>query len=514
MPTNRQSSQNISKPIINFLLWTILFAMAYSQSPLFTSNQNQYFLHGLAHAGVGYLNQDWLVHTADPTPVFSSLVEYTHRLLHWEPVFYGYYALLMGIYIFSLFGIARLLFAVDKSNVHALFFLAMFFLIHSAGLRFVFSRLIGVNWTYILEDGVADQRMLGPVFQPSAFGVLLVLSIYLFLNHRPYPAIITACLAAIVHPTYLLSAACLTLVYMLITYREIRHVKIPLAFGILALVLVSPVLFQTFSVFGGTDPAITEKSRQILINFRIPHHALVSQWFDATAVVKILIILFALVVLRKKRLFMVVLLPFVFAALLTLIQIFTQNSALALVFPWRVSIFLVPVSVTILIAHFGNRLIDWLASRRKNSGRWQIVACLLLILLAVTSGASRFTLDLIRKTNIPENELFSYVSAHKQPADLYLIPSKMQDFRLATGAPVFTEFKSPPYKDTDVLEWYRRILLNNRFYQDMECTLLSSLIENDGITHIVIESNAQFNGCASSSIQYQDANFQIYRVNP
>ncbi len=513
MHTNRQSSHNKYTPIINFLLWTILFALAYCQSPLFTSNQNQYFLHGLAHAGVGYLARDWLANTADPTPVFSSLVEFTQRLVHWEPIFYGYYALLMGIYCFSLYGIARLLFAIDKSNVHALFFLAMFFLIHSAGLRFALSRLIGVNWTYILEDGVADQRMLGPVFQPSAFGVLLAFSIYLFLNRRPFLAIVAACLAAIFHPTYLISAACLTLAYMAITYRETRNMKTPLALGIIALVLVSPILGQTFAIFGGTNPAMAEESRQILIDFRIPHHALVSQWFDATAVVKMLIVLFALVIVRKTRLFMIVFLPFCIGVILTLIQLVTQNSALAVIFPWRVSIFLVPLSVTILIAHFGNRLIDRLFHRKPGTGRGLIVACLAIILLSVISGASRFTLDLIRKANIPEAHVFSYVSMHKQPADLYLTPTKMQDFRLVTGAPVFTEFKSIPYKDSDILEWYRRISLNNRFYQDMDCKLLSSLVENEGITHVVIESEAQFKGCSFTSQQYQDNNFQVYRVS-
>lgn len=35
------------------LLWGIVFALAYAQSPLYTSNQNQYFLHGLAQAGYG-----------------------------------------------------------------------------------------------------------------------------------------------------------------------------------------------------------------------------------------------------------------------------------------------------------------------------------------------------------------------------------------------------------------------------------------------------------------------------
>lgn len=463
---------------------------------------------------MGYLNQDWLANTTDTVPVFSALVEVTYRLFHWQPIFYGYYAVLMGIYLFSLFGIARVLFRIDQSELLSLFFVAVFFLIHSAGLRFSLSQLLSDNWTYVLEDGVADQRMLGTVFQPSAFGVLLALSIYWFLNRRHFLAIIAACLAAIFHPTYLLGAGCLTLAYMTILFQETRQIKLPLILGALALLLVSPILYQSYTIFGGTDTATVQEVRQILVNFRIPHHALVSQWFDATAVVKIIFILCALVVIRKTRLFLVLSLPFGVGVSLTIVQVLTQNNALALLFPWRVSIFLVPVSVTILLARFSNILIDWLAAQKWISGRGIRAISLVLISMAVISGASRFTLDLMRKNSIAEHEMFTHVSTHKQPGEVYLTPSKMQDFRLATGASVFIEFKSIPYQDTDVLEWYRRIVLNNRFYKDFDCSLLSSLIAEDGITQVVISQESQFLGCASISRQYQDPNFLIYRVNP
>src|SRR3977135_1083966 len=78
-----------------FLLGTALFAAAYCQAPLYYSNQNQYFLHGLANAGQGLLREDWLANTGDPTPVFSALVAFTAQTLHpWA--FHVYYALLLG----------------------------------------------------------------------------------------------------------------------------------------------------------------------------------------------------------------------------------------------------------------------------------------------------------------------------------------------------------------------------------------------------------------------------------
>jgi hypothetical protein len=257
--------------VASFLLWSLIFAIAYAQSPLYTSNQNQYFLHGLARAGFGFLSRDWLANTLDPTPAFSRLVEYTYRLTSLEVLFYVYYALLMGIYLFSLLGIIK--HSVWEKELtppappslpgkgdeglgpRTLVFLALRH-IHSAGWRFALSRLVGVNWTYLLEDGVADQRMLGPVFQPSTFGVLLLLSIYFFLRRRPYLAILAAVLAACFHPTYLLAAGVLTGAYLLTTGWEERDIHKPLALGALALLAVAPILVYVYRSFGGASSEV------------------------------------------------------------------------------------------------------------------------------------------------------------------------------------------------------------------------------------------------------------------
>ena len=172
-------------PILVFTLVTICFSIAYAQAPLFTSNQNQYFLHGYAQAGDGFLNQDWLANTDDPTPVFSTIVEITYRYFRFEFLFYVYYTLLMGVYIFSLMGIMLKTIDLGSSPVNKVLLLALIITVHSAGIRFALSRLFGDNWTFVLEDGVADQRLLGLVFQPSTFGILLILSIYLFICKRP-----------------------------------------------------------------------------------------------------------------------------------------------------------------------------------------------------------------------------------------------------------------------------------------------------------------------------------------
>src|ERR1700757_3198969 len=109
---------------ILFLFGSALFALAYCQAPLYYSNQNQYFLHGLAAAGEGLLREDWLANTLDPTPGFSALVEVTARFLHpW--FFYVYYGVLFGIYGASMLGIFAWLVGPEMARRRWPIFLAL-----------------------------------------------------------------------------------------------------------------------------------------------------------------------------------------------------------------------------------------------------------------------------------------------------------------------------------------------------------------------------------------------------
>src|SRR5580700_1285315 len=83
----------------------VAFGIAHTQSPLYFSNQHQYFLHGLAAGGDGCLDRDWLANTLDPTPAFSAFVEFTFRHLDLFCVHIVFFALL-GTYFVSLLAIA------------------------------------------------------------------------------------------------------------------------------------------------------------------------------------------------------------------------------------------------------------------------------------------------------------------------------------------------------------------------------------------------------------------------
>jgi hypothetical protein len=513
--------------IATFLLASVFFSLAYAQSPVYTSNQNQYFLHGLAQAGYGNLSRDWLANTPDPTPLFSVLVAWVYRLTHLETIFYAIYALLMGIYLLSLVGIVTMVFDLRRSDLRYWAFMALIFLVHSAAWRFALSRSLGANWEYILEDGLAGQRLLGPVLEPSCFAVFLMLSIYLFMQHKAVLAIISACLAASFHPTYLLSAACLTLAYVLVTTREgwqrarqpnritashLSWLVSPFEIGLVGLIAITPILYYVISNFGNTPAETTAQARAILINYRIPHHALVSWWFDATSMVKIGLFVTALLVLRRGRLLWVMLVCGLAATSLTLIQLLTGSQLLALIFPWRLSVFLLPLATAILLGALVTLLFNYRTKWTERHTDAIRLASLGLIALTILIGGVRFYLDMQRKYRGPERAMEVYVASHYQPNDIFLTPTKLQDFRLAAGAPVFVDFKSIPYRDSDVLEWYRRVRLADRFYNQEDCSLLPDFIQS-GVTKIVIESDATHDPpCPSLKPVYQNEMYQIYAV--
>ena len=501
-----------------FLAWTVIFAILYAQSPLYTSNQNQYFLHGMARAGLGFLNRDWLANTPDPTPVFSALISLTYALTHSNWLFYAYYALLMGVYIFSVYGLMDLLFDLRSSRTRSLLFVTLFLGAHSAALRYLLSKTAGSAATFMVEGGVAGQRLLGQVFQPSTFAVFLVLSLYLFLAGRRNWAILALVVAVTVHPTYLLCGGLLTLAYLWVIWRETRQLKAGLLYGVKVLVPVLPILAYTLFTFRPTNPILYAEAQHVLVYYRIPPHALISQWLNWTVAVQGAFILAALFVLRQKPLFAIFAIMTGFSVLLTLIQAATGSNTLALLFPWRSSILLVPLGVSVLLAALVTRVMQaWQPS--PSTRRWLRSLSLIVIAGLMAVGVIRFQIERADQLADPANPMMAYVAAHKSPGDIYLtLSNQLENFRLVTGAPVLADFDSIPYRDADVMEWYQRLQYASWFYEVGQgsdaCKPLMDVVTKYGVTHAVVDERNRFTVCKAFPVVYEDAAYRVYALSP
>jgi hypothetical protein len=505
----------MKKAVYAVLFWGLAAGLVYCQAPLYYSNQNQYFLHGLADAGYGSLEHDWLANTADPTPVFSLLVSSTYRFLH-PLAFHLYYVVLLAVYFYSLTGIVSFLAGERATRALRLVFVAAILAVHSAAARWASYRLFGLDYPWYFQAGVAGQYALGAVLQPSMFGVLLLLSVLLFLRDRPYLAAVAISLGATVHSTYLLGGAMLTLGFMFVLGREGRPLR-ALLVGALAFALVLPVIGYVLSTFSPQSSRTFAEANQILTQVRIPHHCQPRLWCDGIALGQIAWVLLAVWLVRGTRLFGVMLCAFLVALVLTVLQVVTENDTLALMFPWRISAVMVPVATAVILGRGILAARGWLDNRRA-----QVVSATLIGVL-MACGAAIMVLHQGFQDSPEEAALMDHVKNHLGEEDLYLIPAQLPDlrastrgslssdfkpvadkevdprlipvnlqrFRLSTGAPIFVDFKSIPYLDTDVLKWYRRLEKNQEFYTRIDSGNLAELrdeLRSLGVTNVVTKT--------------------------
>jgi hypothetical protein len=521
----------------SLLLWAVLFAVAHTQGPLFYSNQNQYLLHGLAEGGLPYLDHDWLATTRDPTPVFSALVAFTYRHLNLNWLYVDYF-LLLGVYFVSLVKLCDALPYTPRAGVARFGFLTLLVAVHAAAARLASAWLLGVDYPWYFQCGVANQYILGPGLQPSAFGILLITSLAAFVHGRPALAAALVALTATLHATYLLPGAMLTLAYMHVLWWGGRR-RAAVLLGAGTLVAVLPVVAYSAIVFAPTSPGQFAEAQRLIAEMRIPHHAQMSRWLDRIAAAQVAWVGLALVLVRGTKLFPVLAIPAGIGLALSVVQAATGSPGLALLFPWRVSAVLVPVATAVVLA----RLFGWLA--RLSPGPVRLAwGAFTAVLIAVTAGGVAISYaGLGYAMSQDELPLLEYVRTHKQPGDVYLIPVSvpktqgvargtasttflpppratprtaliavdLQRFRVLTGAPIYVDYKSIPYKDVDVLEWYRRLQLVQDWYKVKDWGRVRDELVREGVTHVVVPADRD-EGTQSLERVYDDGVYRVYRV--
>lgn len=88
----------------------------------------------------------------------------------------------------------------------------------------------------------------------------------------------------------------------------------------------------------------------------------------------------------------------------------------------------------------------------------------------------------------------------------------MQDFRLATGAPAFVDFKAIPYQDQDVLEWYRRIKKAEKVYFKTNCDRIQEFLSTEIVTHIITKQEEMDDSCPNLKKIYETPGFSLFQV--
>jgi hypothetical protein len=482
----------------------VLFALAHTQSPLYYSNQNQYFLHGLAAAGLGDLKNDWLANTKDPTPAFSLLIELAQRCRCIELFSQGMFFLALVVYFVCLADLVHRLFG----PIHLPAWSVLFTLLHSGFVRSLSYQWLGEDYPWFFNSGLANQYILGTGLQPSVVGVGLLVALNLY--HRGYItwAVLFAAGLNNLHSTYLLGSA-LIITGILIAYTRETGWRKAGGLGLLAVLCVCPVLAYNLWTFQPVNAGDFASAQAIIAWERIPHHTDPNRWLDICGVCQILGLAASVYFLRPTRLFAVVGIASLGMLGLSLLAYFTHHATLSLFFPWRLSAVFIPLVTAILCAKVVHMIFPL---KQQNIPLRAWPAWLALVLLAV-SGIAVYALGWGYREVPTEDELLVYVQGNCQPGDVYMVPSRfpppatnrgvfaatfrpaklmtssmfdIQRFRLATGAAVYIDFKSIPYSDEEVLEWRRRVKWVEQLHMQMSWTDEQyQEVREVGISHVV-----------------------------
>lgn len=516
-----------------FLAGAAAFAAAYGLAPLYYSNQNQYFLHGLAAAGHGELAADWLANTADPTPLFSAGVALTARHLHpWA--FHAYHALLLGAYAAAMLGLFATLAGADKASRRWPAFLALFVLAHSAFARWLSYRLVGFDYPWFLQAGVAGQYVLGSMLQPSVFGVFLVAAVALFAHGHPARAAVAVGLAASVHSTYLLPGAMLTLGFLAELFRQGRR-RDAVVCAAVALAIVLPSVVYAWVQFRPSSAEVFAQAQDIMVNVRIPHHSRPELWLDWVAAAQVGWVVLGIALVWRTPLFTALAVPAALAAGLTLLQAATGSEALALLFPWRISAVLGPIATTIIVARLVS--LEELPLGGAAARAVALAAVALLVAAGVWVMAARQAfigddgelgvMDFawrnrqsgqvyflpVRVPELAKATRGSLSSDFKPLADKQasgqVIPVDLQRFRLHGGVPIYVDFKSIPYKDAEVLQWKARLERAREIQDDLKAgraAEAAAKLRRVGVTHVVTPAGA---AAPPGGRVYEDGRFVV-----
>ncbi|MGF1538337.1 MAG: DUF6798 domain-containing protein [Elainellaceae cyanobacterium] len=497
----------LGRSLLLFFSVSLVFGVAFTQDAIYFSdeNQNTKYLHGLAQAGYGFLSQDWTANTLNPLPAFTALVRFTYQAIHPEYGFYLYSLIVFGLYVYSLVGIAASIYPKVLCRRRLVPFFALLLLIHCLDVDIGDDIELGRH----LYKGVAEQFILGAVFQPANFGVFLLVSIWLFLQRRRLWAAVCLAIAVSFHPAYLPSMGALTLAYMVILAQQ-RQWRGAIRVGLVSGLLTLPVLVYMLVTFSDTSPELAQQATAYIVNERIPHHSIPAEWVDGSVYFQLAVVAFGIYLSRRSPLAIILGLPLAVAVLGTLVQMLTGSEFIAFIAPWRISVFLLPVATGLGLGAIANRISLGRGARQRVIQGLSVVIIVVLVIVGSVDLSDNW------RPGDGTEAMMSYVKETAQPNQVYLVPpnsKELRRFRLYTGAPIYINRKTHPYKDVEVIEWRDRVQFARRFYRVKEsedqCRLLRRRFDPAGVTHVVFPENVK-QRCPELRRRYRDEYYSVY----
>jgi hypothetical protein len=331
------------------LLMGFLLTIIYPMQDLFSGNQNVYFLWGMADLLPIAFEHDPLLNSPDPYPVFSWLISVfpVQFIGIWTTLIY---VLLNAVYSFSLFGLADQIANIYRLKSRLISFATIFLVLHTSPIWGTYFNLVsGSDLRWVWDSGIAEQGVLRGYLQPSVFGVFLLLSFYLATRKNFTTAILAVAPAVMIHANYLFLGGILTLLYLI----KARFEKKTFLASILLFTAVLPYAIYLTNNFLFLDNESTAAIAQsVMEGYDSNIHINPANWLNEKLFIQLFVLFLGLMLVWQtswRNLFASVLGVVI---TLTVLAYATGNTTLISLNPWRFSVLLIPVAVSVTVAKF------------------------------------------------------------------------------------------------------------------------------------------------------------------
>ena len=509
---------------ILFAATGLLLALGHALGRPFISNQNHYLVPAMAER-IPRLREDWFASTPDPYPFFSWIAGVSFDLAGPDGLrIVAFASALIGIW-----GIGLISAAINPTQ-HASVPIVVMIVVggllnpHMDG---VFKTALAALYPIPLVGdvaewlavpianpfhGLAGQYSVSTIgyLQPSSAGVLLLPALAFYLwglrlrdshTQRSMWLFIAAsaltALASAVHPTYMVTAMMgLGVAGLLDAYRTRKWRRLSWYIGVAAVVLVCALAANPALVGVASSAADDSEALHRFAFENIPFHTLWFEW-PTHDVMRILVIMAGALMAVKTRsgsflgLWLISTLGIGLVSAAIVAQ--TYWTTLALLFPWRISVVLLPVAWTVLVTVGVAYVRERLPQRVAPGWTW---VCVALALIGLSAIALRVQVENAQRLSPRDYDAATRAVIQASPPGVGFTPLGSTHVRLNAAVPVYVESNSPPYAGQSLIEWWRRIDNSASISRDPEAFCVSGV--SDEVDWVLWNTAWELPTCVSS----------------
>jgi hypothetical protein len=517
-----------AQPLLLPLLWGFCLFWTLSPFPFPFGNQDPYFFWAINSSLDGLLNADFLAQQPDPFPLVSILFRFipvqafpslSHLLM------FG----LCVVYTKAAFDILKNQLLAFPILVPSLFLLAHSSFFWSSFFLHFFS--LDLRWFW--HHGIAQQGLLFGYFQPSAFGVFLLLGLGYFFQEKYRAFLFCLLVAGAFHANYILLGGLVLGIAFVFQPKALWKEKG--LFMLLSLVWGAYLLYS-YRYFKVDSPAFLEASAYFIQN---NPHLDPFNWLNLESILKLAFLLVVFGVYRDGSMGKFLLALLGLTVLLSLLTLASKNVFLVNLAPWRMSVVLMPLALFLGI----RKGAEWITARPWNSWfplwglllgalfaesvfrffgnaspaylhhwRWLALAFMaiasvlvwglsrfpkyhtlpafLVLITAPAFGVVQYTFEKRELRLLPEWTIEKELHAYRPPKPVVLFPLSMKTFRLRSLCPVYID--ANVYFSPALPEWKRRQTWNKAFFQNPN-RFTAAEIRKEGISHLVCSPELALN---------------------